>query len=155
MNVIEGAAGLGQQPADFRRARHAVPRGVDAVEKVLGGWLSRHRNQEILLRAFPFRRAHPLAAMLAAAHPGDLAVGMAQHRIVLARIHFNAGLHLLGFLLLIAIEAEHVPRQPLRLPWLNVLQLLGEPGFIRRCGERFLPQQRRCLVLAVAVARRA
>src|SRR5580700_7849536 len=80
---------------------------------------------------------------------------MSQHRIVIPRIHFYFARQLVSFGLLLTREAEHVPHDPRGLPWFHPFQLLREARFVGGGEERLLAQNRRRLVLAVPVARRA
>ena len=59
---------------------------IDAVENIVRGHRAGLRDQEVLGRSLALGRAHALAAMHAARHAGDFGIGMAQHRIVVARI---------------------------------------------------------------------
>ena len=48
-----------------------------------------HGDEELIHRTVPLRRSHGLAAMHAAAHAGDFAVAVSEHRIESADIDFH------------------------------------------------------------------
>src|SRR5258708_4918983 len=152
---VEFTTGFFKHLPNRRTARDPRPGDVDPFENVLGGLVAGDRHQPVLLRSAALERAHTLALVHAAAHARYFAVGMAEHWIVLARIDLSAILELRVLAFLLRREGEHVPHQPLRLPWLYPLQLLRKTIRIGGGGERLSAENRRRLVLPMPVARSA
>src|SRR5438270_12689528 len=105
---IELCDGRCDRPSGLATASRPVPGEIDAVEKVLLSRLAVDYRKHLPRRSTAFRRAHPLAAMHAAADAGDLRVRLSQHGIVIAHIHFDAVFHTLRFLLLLLRETDNV-----------------------------------------------
>src|SRR6185369_4484194 len=90
MGGFERTEGSCDHGRDAIAAGDAAPRDVDALEKVGGCFVAGERDQSITLRSRTFRRAHALAAMLAAAHAGDLAVGVAEFGGICTEVDVDA-----------------------------------------------------------------
>ncbi len=152
---IEDFDGFGEGVADGRSTGDAIPGEIDAVEEIFRGRVAGDEGEKFLGSAGAFGCAHALAAMHGAAHAGDLAVRIAEERIVDAGIDFDAAGKFFGFLLLFGGEGEGVPHEALRFPGTDPLELLGEAGGIGGGEIGFFPEDGGGLMLTVSVARSA
>src|ERR1700738_4102651 len=105
---FKGLDGATENFGHLRAARNSIPAGVDTFKDVRFRRIPADRHQEVFIGAAPGTGTHSLAPMHASALRRDLAIGVAEHRIEVARLQLNTAWSFFGLRLHLLREAEKI-----------------------------------------------